>query len=333
MGTYILKRLILLAFVIWGITTITFVIIHIVPRNPAIAMAGSWARPEQIEKFTERWGLNLPVWQQYYRYYWFLLRGDLGTSIRTERPVLTELLIRFPATFELATVSILFSMIIGIPLGLLSAVKRNSLFDNATRGISLSGVSIPNFWLGLLLLLVFYYKLGWAVPGRVSPIVGAPRHITGLYLLDSLLTANFSAFLSSLKHIVVPAFTLGFFGIGIICRLTRSGVLDVLRKDYITAARARGIPERTVIYKHVLRNALIPTVTVVGVLYGAMLAGAIVVEAVFAWPGLGYFMYLSIFKADQPAIMGGALLIAIIYSVINLFVDISYRFFDPRIKY
>jgi len=329
---YILRRLLLMFLVLWGVTSITFLIIYCVPRNPAIAMAGSWARPEQVELFMERWGLNKPLHERYFEWYWLLFHGDLGVSIRTLRPVSTELATHFPATIELATTSMLISLILGIPLGVISAVKRNKFVDNVSRLFSLFGVSTPNFWLGLMLLLIFYHRLGWVGPGRISSEFTPPPVKTGLYLVDSLLSGDFLLFINSLQHIVLPSLALGLFCMGIVCRMTRSSLLDVLRKDYITAAKARGLPERIVYYKHALKNALIPTVTSVGLLYGALLSGALVIETVFAWPGLGYFAWRSIIKADMPAIMGVVLLISVVYSLVNLIVDISYAFLDPRIR-
>lgn len=323
----------MLVFVLWGITTIVFIIINAVPRNPAIAMAGSWATPDQVEKFMKRWGLDKPILQRYFQFYYYLLKGDFGTSIRTERPVLTEILHYFPATFELATFSIIISLIIGIPLGAISAIKRNRFIDQITRFISLIGVSTPNFWLGLLLLLLFYKIIGWVGPGRISSSAVAPKVITNLYLLDSLITLNWPAFIDSLKHLILPSFALGFFGIGIITRMLRSTMLDVIYKDYIIAARAKGLSMWKAVYRHALKNALIPVVTVMGVLYGAYLGGAIIIEVVYAWPGLGSLAYRSILKADQPVILGVTLVIAFLFSFVNLIVDILYRFLDPRIKF
>lgn len=333
MRHWLLRRILLLIFVLWGITTVVFIIINVVPRNPAVAMAGSWATSEQIEKFEERWGLNEPTWKRYGQFYYHLLQGDLGTSIRTERAVRTEIALKFPATFELATFSILISFFIGIPLGILSAIKRNRAPDQITRFVSLIGVSMPNFWFGMLLLLLFYYILGFVGPGRISSSDLIPMHITGFYIFDSICTLDGKALLDSIKHLLLPSIALGFFGIGVVTRMTRSTMLDVLCQDYIKLARAKGLSRSKVILRHALKNALIPVVTIVGILYGAYLAGAIIIEVVFGWPGLGNFAYASIIKADQPAILGIVLVIAFLYSFINLVVDILYRFLDPRIKF
>ncbi len=330
---YFIRRLILVLFVIWGITTITFLLMYIVPRNPAIAMAGANATTEQIEAFSERWGLNKPLHERYISFYANVLHLDLGRSIRTQRPVLQEIAHHFPATFELASFALIMGIVLGIPLGVLSAIKRNRLIDQIARVFSLIGVSIPNFLLGLILLLIFYGILHIFEPGRLSIYLSAPATVTGLYLVDSLLSGEWSVFIDSLKHLVLPALTLGLCVAGYVARLTRNSMLEVIASDYVTAAKARGLPNRTVIFKHALRNALIPTVSILGILYGNMLSGIIVVETVFAYPGLGYFAYASILKADQPAIMGVTLSIAVFYSFINFIVDLIYRFLDPRIRY
>ena len=333
MGKWIIKRLLLLIFVLWGITTIVFITLNAIPRNPAIAMAGSYATKEQIEKFNKRWGLDRPIMERYFMFYGKLFRGDLGLSIRTERPIKDEILRYLPATFELATFSIVLSIVFGVSLGVLSAIKRGKLIDQISRFIALIGVSTPNFWLCTILLIVFYGKLGWVGPGRISNPSLAPHAITKLYLLDSLLTLNWRAFLDSFKHILLPSISLGLFGIGIITRMMRSSMLEIINKDYVLLARAKGLSYGAAIRRHAVKNALLPVVTVIGVLYGVYLAGAIVIEVVFAWPGVGYFAYRSILKADQPAVMGFVLFIAAIYSMINLLVDFIYRFLDPRISF
>jgi ABC-type dipeptide/oligopeptide/nickel transport systems, permease components len=239
----------------------------------------------------------------------------------------------FPATFELATFSIFISFVFGVPLGIIAALKRNKWPDQITRFVSLIGVSTPNFWLGLIILLVFYFLLGGVGPGRVTSASYEPAKVTGLYLLDSLLTGNWRSFVDSFRHLIMPAFALGFFGIGIVTRMMRSSMIDTLGKDYITAARARGLSLFKVITNHGIRNSLIPVLTVMGVLYGAYLGGVIVIEVVFSWPGLGNFAFTSILKSDQPAIMGVVLVISLFYSLVNLLVDLFYRYLDPRITF
>jgi peptide/nickel transport system permease protein len=333
MGKWIIRRLLLFVFVLWGITTVVFIVLNAIPRNPAIAMAGSYATQEQIEKFNARWGLDRPILERYVQFYSKLFRGDLGLSIRTERPVTQEILRYLPATFELATFSILLSIVFGVVLGTLSAIKRGKLVDQFSRFLALVGVSTPNFWLCTILLIVFYGKLGWVGPGRVSSPSLAPQAITKLYLIDSLLTLNWASFADSLKHILLPAVSLGLFGMGIITRMMRSSMLEVINKDYVLLARAKGLSYAAAIRRHAVKNALLPVVTVIGVLYGVYLAGAIVIEVVFAWPGVGYFAYRSILKADQPAVLGFVVFIATIYSAVNLVVDFIYRLLDPRISF
>ena len=330
---YFIRRLILALFVLWGITSITFLIMYIVPRNPAIAMAGANATNEQIEAFSEKWGLNKPIHERYISFYANVLRGDLGRSIRTQRPVLQEIAQHFPATLELANFSLIIAIILGIPLGVLSAIKRNQWPDQIARVFSLIGVSLPNFLLGLIILLIFYGKLHIFEPGRLSIYFSAPSTVTGMYLVDSLLSREWSVFIDSLKHLVMPALTLGLVLAAYIARLTRASMLEVLASDYVKAAKARGLSNRTIIFKHALRNALIPTVSILGVLYGYMLSGQIVIETVFSYPGLGYFAYASILKADQPSIMGITLVIAVFFSFIIFFVDFIYRILDPRTRY
>ena len=331
--SYLARRLVFMIFVIWGVSTITFISIYIVPRNPAYSMGGSWITPDQLEKFRSDWGFDRPLHEQYLGFFNRLLHGDLGISVRTRRSLNLELVDRYPATLELATISIISVILIGIPLGVISATKRNKPIDHFARIFSLIGVSVPNFYSGLMYLIIFYVGLGWVSPGRLSPGLDPPLHITGMYTLDSLLAGNFKLFQDAFVHLIGPAFILSYWGVGIITRLTRSSMLDVLNKDYIRAARTKGVKERDVIYKHALKNALIPTITVVGLIFGAILAGAIIVESIFAWNGIGYFIWYSIYGMDLPAVMGMTLVITLIYTVINLFVDLLYGFVDPRIKY
>lgn len=327
------KRLLLLIFIMWGITTIIFIINSVVPRNIAVTMQGSTIYPDQIKKFNEKWGLDKPVYVRYFKFYGYLLKGDLGTSIRTERPVSEEIKRLFPATLELANFAIFIALIIGIPLGILSALKRNKLIDQIARIFSLIGVSTPNFWLGLILLLIFYYFLNLGGPGRISSQAMVPAGITGLYLIDSLLTLNWHSFVDSLKYLVLPSFSLGYFGIGVVSRMMRSSVLETLNKDYVKAAKSRGLSMYKVMIRHVLKNSLLPVITIVGLLYCGFLGGVIVIEVVFGWPGLGNFAYVSILKADAPAILGIVLVISLFFSIVSLIVDIIYRFLDPRIKF
>jgi peptide/nickel transport system permease protein len=246
--------------------------------------------------------------------------------------VFVEIRKYFPYTFELATFSIVISVVGGVALGVVSATRRNRLSDQVVRIFSLAGVSTPPFWLGILLLLVFYVLLDFTGPGRLALGIELKR-VTGFVVLDSILTANWAALWDGFKRLLLPAFAIGYRGIGMVSRITRANVLDILDKDYVKAARARGIGATRVVYRYVLRNALIPVVTIVGILYGAYLGGSIVIEVVFSRPGIGYFGYQSILKLDHPAILGITLVVTLSYSVINFLVDVMYRFIDPRIKF
>lgn len=330
---YILNRLLLLAPVLIGVTILTFSISHLVPGNPAAVALGPHATKDSIEALQEKWGLNKPVHIQYLIYVKGLLKGDFGTSLQTNRPVIQDLKVYFPATLELTAASMLLCLIIGIPLGVIAAAKKDKLIDHITRIFSLIGVSMPIFWLGLLMLLVFYLKLGlFAGGGRLSPLTPRPQHLTGLYILDSLLTGNWEALKDSIVHIIMPAVCLGFAIIAFISRMARSSMLNVLGEDYIKTARAKGLKEGSVIYRHALRNAILPVITVSGALYGQLLAGAVLTETIFSWPGMGLYTVRSILSLDFQPIMGFTIVIAFFYVIINLLVDILYVLFDPRIR-
>jgi len=326
------KRLMLTLVVIWGVTTVSFITMHVLPRDVASAMVGPNATPEQLEKFRHDWGLDRPISEQYFNFYSRILKGDLGTSIRTHRSVVTELVDHFPATFELALAALLFGLIMGIPLGVFSALHRNKWFDHFNRVYSLLGVSIPNFWLGLLLLFFFYFKLNVFLPGHLSMHISLKR-ITGLVVLDSILRGNFRAFVDAVRHLVMPSFAVGLAVTGYISRQIRTSMIEILESDYIRAAKSRGIPFSVVLFKHALKNSLIPTVSILGVLVGRLLSGAIVAEVIFAWPGIGYVAYLSILKADQPMILGFTFFVAIVYSIVTFFVDITYGLLNPKIRH
>lgn len=331
---YILKRIIHLIPVLIGVTVVVFFISHIIPGDPARMVAGSKASQEVVEKIRQELGLDRPIHIQYINYMKNLFKGDLGISIRSHRPVLKDLMSHFPATLELTIVSLLFSWVIGIYLGVISAIKRNNLIDHFSRIFSLIGVSMPVFWLGLILLLIFYRNLAWLPgTGRIDPNLSLPSRITGLYILDSILTGNWITFLNTVKHIILPAFCLGYVYLAITSRITRSSMLEVMEKEYIETARASGLPEKVVVWKHALRNALIPIVTIMGLSFGELMGGAILTETIFSWPGMGKYLVDSINFLDFPAIMGFALIIALIYVLVNLAVDVIYLFLNPQIKY
>jgi peptide/nickel transport system permease protein len=329
---FLLRRLAGVVVVLIGVSIITFTISHLVPADPVAAALGDRAREDQVQAFRAEYGLDKPVVEQYVIYMRGLLQGDLGKSIRTRRPVAQDLQEFFPATFELAMAALLIAIVIGIPTGILSARYRNRLPDHVVRVMALIGGSLPIFWLGLLLIGLFYDRLGWLpAGGRIGQFVPPPTRITGLFTVDSLLTGNMLALQSSLWHLILPAFTLGYFSTALISRMMRSSMLEVLNQDYIRTARAKGLHDRLVILRHAFRNALIPTVTIIGVTFGSLLAGAVLTETIFSWPGLGRYATAAAIGLDFPAVMGVTLLAAVIYLVANFVVDVGYAQLDPRI--
>ena len=333
LATYILRRLGLMIFVLFGVLVITFFVSHVVPADPVLAALGSQAPAYLIEKVRHEWGLDLPLQEQFFNYLWNVLHGDLGISIRTNRPVAEDLLQYFPATIELSTAAMIIAIVLSIPLGIISAVKRNKLSDHVTRVFSILGISMPVFWLGLLLLAALYFKLGLAPgPGQLSFQLTPPPRVTGFLIIDSLLAGDLNALFNYFSHLILPAFVLGFASLASITRITRSSMLEVLRQDYIRTARAKGLPRSVVINRHALRNALIPTTTVIGLRYGSLLEGAVLTETIFAWPGVGLYSVGAILYLDFPAIMGSVLAIAVVYSFANLIVDLIYGFLDPRMR-
>lgn len=334
MISYVFKRLIWMVFVLFGVMTIVFFISHVVPADPVAAMLGGQAPPELIEEVRAKWNLDKPVYQQYLIYIWRLIHGDLGTAISTGQPVAEDLLLYFPATFELATMATVLSVLLGISLGVISAVKRGRLADHLSRVLALSGISMPVFWLGLLMLLLFYYLLGWLPgAGQLPYYMSRPPRVTGLILIDSLISGRFDAFTSALRHMVMPALVLSFYGVAAISRITRSSMLDVLQEEYINTARAKGLREISVITKHALKNAMLPVSTIAGITYGRLLEGSVITETIFAWPGLGRYATNAFLSVDFPAVVGSTMLIALLYAVTNLIVDISYAYLNPKIRY
>ncbi len=336
MLNYIGRRLIFLVFLMVGVSLLVFLISHLVPSDPVAAnlSQSALANPEIVAAFRAKWGLDRPLSVQYLTYMKNLFHGDLGVSIRTGRPVLVDLLQFFPATLELSMVAMVIALIFGILFGVISAIYRDKLVDNIIRTVSISGVTIPSFWFSLLLLYIFFYTLGWVPgPGRLSARTAVPTGGTGLYLVDSLLSGNMHLLNDAFMHLILPATVLGFFTMGLIARQTRSNLLEIMSMDYIRTARAKGVSERDVVFKHALGNALIPVITVAGMGFCNLLGGMVFVENIFAWPGIGQYAYLSATTLDFPAITGVSLLIALTYVVINLFIDILYGTIDPRVRY
>ncbi|ARU92712.1 ABC transporter permease [Tatumella citrea] len=320
-----------LLLVVTGVCMITFIISHLIPGDPARLLAGDRASDEIVQHIREQLGLNLPLWEQFLRYMEQLLHGDLGTSIRTGRPVLEDLKTYFPATLELACCALLIALLAGIPLGVLSAVYKNRWLDHLVRLLALTGISTPAFWLGLGVIVLFYGKLN-LLPGggRLDDWLDPPQRVTGFYLIDSLLSGDMDVFVNALQHLILPATTLAFVHLGIVARQIRSAMLEQLSEDYIRTARASGLSRFTVVVRYALPNALIPSVTVLGLALGDLLYGAVLTETVFAWPGMGAYVVSSIQALDFPAVMGFAIVVSFAYVLVNLLVDLLYLWIDPR---
>jgi peptide/nickel transport system permease protein len=319
-----------------GVTLISFIVAHSVPTDPIVSNLGQIAsqRPEIVKAFREKWDLDRPLHEQYFTFVRNLTRGEFGTSINTRRAITKDLALFLPATVELATAAVVFALLLGLPLGIFAAVRRDGPIDHLARMVSLIGVSIPIFWLATVSLVLFYATLHWTVgPGRLGPQVERPDYVTGLFTVDSLLDGDFETFKDAVSHLILPGLVLASSIMGIITRITRSSMLEVLSQDYTRTARAKGLRESVVVARHALRNALIPTVTVLGLAYGGLLSGAVMTETIFAWPGLGRYAFQSVRTNDFPAIMGVTFVIGIVYVVVNLFVDLLYGWLDPRIHY
>lgn len=329
----ITQRLAMLVFVVISVAFITFAISTLIPGDPASLVAGPKASIEQIEEVRQELGLDQPFHIQFGRYVARLAKGDFGQSIRTSRPVSVDLFARFPATIELMLAALLISLLVGVPLGVISATHRDGWLDHAIRSIAVLGISVPSFWLALTLLIVFYGQLD-LVPGsgRLSLDLVPPDNITGLYVIDSLLTGNWKTLLNSVQHLALPAITIAILSIGSYVRLVRASMLEILGADYIKMARACGVRRRTVIYNLALRNALIPLITFVGLSLANVLAGAVITETVFGWPGAGAYVVGAIFSLDFPVIMAFAIVVSIAYVIANLLVDICYMVIDPQIR-
>jgi peptide/nickel transport system permease protein len=333
-GRYLLRRLVALTITLLGIMVMTFFISLVIPLDPLAALAGPQAPPETVERLRTLYGFDQPLYVQFGRYVARLARGDLGVSFQTSRPVFQDIRRFFPATLELATFAILIGVAAGIPLGVLSAVYRNSVLDQCCRILSLIGVSTPVFWLGLVLLLIFYFKLGWLPePGRLDIMLLEPPRLTGVLLIDSAVARDWEVFVNALAHLVLPASVLGLVGMAGIARITRSSMLEVLSQEYVKTARIKGLRELLVITRHALRNALVPTVTVIGLTYGGLLEGSVLTETIFSWPGLGRYMANAFLTLDLNTIVGGTMLVAFTFCLVNLIVDLVYALLNPKITY
>ncbi|RME82890.1 MAG: ABC transporter permease [Caldilineae bacterium] len=332
---YVARRLALLPILIIGITLLAFIVSHLVPADPLGMVLSERAmnNPTIVAAYRARWGYDRPLPEQYLIYVRNLAHGDLGESIATQRPVLQDLAQFFPATLELTLAAMVFTVFLGIPLGVVAAIFRDRWPDHLARILALIGVSVPVFWLGLLLLNVFYFHLDWLPgPGRLDADIPPPPHITGLYTLDSLLTGQWATLRNALAHLLLPALVLGAYTMGAVSRMTRSSLLDVLGQDYMRTAKAKGLSRSAQILRHALRNALIPTVTVVGLAFGDLMSGAVLTETIFSWPGMGRYAVNAASFLDLQAIMGVTVIIATTYILVNLAADISYGLLDPRIR-
>jgi peptide/nickel transport system permease protein len=335
LGRYLLRRLGVSALLILGVTLVTFVLTNLVPGDPVAANLGQRAaeNPATVAAYRAHYGLDQPLPVQYVTYLGNLVQGDLGESQQTHRPVLVDLQTAVPATLEIAIGAIVLSVLIGVGFGVVAAVRRGQLADSALRLVSLVGISVPTFWLALVAFYVFSFQLDLAPgSGRLAPATTPPPHVTGLYTVDALLAGEWETFADAAAHLMLPTLVLTLYTVGLLTRFTRSAVLEVLEQDYVRSARAKGLPGRTVLFRYVLRAAMVPILTVVGLAFGALLSGTVLVEEIFAWPGLGSYAYQAASHLDLPPVMGVGLLVGIIYLVINLVVDLLYGAIDPRVR-
>lgn len=334
MLAYLLRRLGYLIFVVWGVGFAAFFISRVVPADPAAAALGQNAREEQIEAYREQYGLNDPVVVQYVTYMGRLFQGDLGTSLRTRRPIIEDLKDYFPATLELTLAAMLIALVVGLPAGLVAALYQNKPVDLLVRTLALLGGATPVYWLAIIMLNLFHVQLGWLPgPGRLDAYLFAPETVTGILSVDALLARDYEVFRDALRHMILPAVVLGAFSTALLARMVRSAMLEVLSQDFIRTARAKGLRSGRVVVKHGLRNAALPILTVSANVLGSLLTGAVLTETIFSWPGIGSYATSSAIGLDFPAVMGVTLVAGLTYALINLLVDLLYAFFDPRISY
>ena len=327
-----LGALVLLAI---GITFVAFVLTQLVPGDPAAANLGQQAinDPVAVKAFREHYGLDKPLPEQYALYLWHLAHGDLGQSEQNHDAVTHDLATFAPATAELAIFSMLIAVPLGIGLGLLAAMRRNKATDQALRVVSLGGISMPTFWLGLIAFYIFYFRLNWLPgTGRLDPVTTPPPSHTGFYTVDALIAGQWSTFVDAFRHLVLPGLVLAAFSVGLLTRYTRSAVLEVVNDDYVRAARSKGMPTRIVVLRHILRAAMPAIITVVGLAFANVMTGTVLVETIFSWPGIGQYAYHSATTLDLPAIMGVSLFVAVVYITINFIVDVLYGVIDPRMR-
>src|SRR5258705_6045809 len=330
---YLVRRLLLLIPILLGVSLLIFFWIRALPGTPAESLLGERATPALVQVYRHRYGLDKPVYVQYWSYLKTTASGDLGVSVASRRTVISEIKVKFPATVELAVAAMIFAVSFGVPLGFFAAKRYGSTFDHASLIASLIGISIPIFFLAIILKYVFAVRLGWLPSvGRIS-ITSNAQHPTNFYILDAIITRDWATLWDVIKHLILPAIALGSIPLAIITRITRASVLDVQNEDYVRTARAKGQPPQTVDRRHVLRNALLPVTTIIGLQTGLLLSGAVLTETVFAFPGMGSWLRDAIFNSDYPALQGGILFLAVVFVLVNLLVDISYAIINPRIRY
>ena len=333
MTRYVGRRLVETVPVVFGVLLVVFVIAHLTPGDPVLIALGEHATPEAVEQLRAELQLDDPLPVAFLKYLSHVLRGDLGRSIQNNERVTVELATRFPATIELSLAAMLIASVVGILTGVLAAVRQNSWFDGLSMFAALFGFSMPIFWLGIMLILLFAALLGWfPISGRLDYTVEIVR-ITNLHILDAMVTRNWTALGNALHHLVLPAITLSTVPLAIVARMTRSSLLEVLRQDYVRTARAKGLRDSRVVTRHALTNASIPVITVIGLNVGGLLSGAILTETIFAWPGVGRLVVDAIFARDYPIVQGTVFVIALVFVAVNLLVDVSYAYLDPRIRY
>ena len=330
---YVVRRLLLLVPILLGVSVLIFFWIRLLPGSPAESLLGERATPELVAAYKERYGLDEPIYQQYWKYLQSISDFDFGVSVATHRKVTEEIKDRFPATVELAVGAMLFATLVGLPLGFVAAKRYGGVIDHASLFVSLIGISVPIFFLAIILKYVFAVRLGWLPSvGRIDVTIEA-EHPTNFYVLDAILTRDWATLWDAIKHLILPAIALGSIPLAILARITRASVLDVQNEDYVRTARAKGLAPMTVDRRHVLRNAMLPISTIIGLQVGLLLSGAVLTETVFAWPGMGSWLRDAIFNRDYPVLQGGILFLAFVFVMVNLIVDISYAFINPRIRY
>lgn len=329
---YVVSRLVWLPIVLWAVASLTFLVLRLVPGDPMGQVANLILDPAQVERTRAAWGLDQPLWRQYAVFMTDLVRGDLGISMASGLPITRLLYEKLPPTIELAVIAMLIATVIGVGVGILSATTSHRGLDYGARSLAVLGMSVPWFWIAIMFIYLFAVRMRWfPVGGRIGIGVDYAT-ITNFILLDQLMTGNLPAFVSAVRHITLPALAIGLTSAGFIMRMTRSSLLEAMRQDYVRSARAKGLPRRTVTYRHVLRNALLPVLTILGLQFGALLGGAVITEIVFSWPGMGRMMLDGILRRDYAVVQGTVIVVAAFYVIVNFAVDISYHFLDPRLR-